>query len=185
MSNSKPVRNFQQAIDTLIKVTALNYVSNSGASITRQIQMLVITGLTIKEISEVTNITNGFQTNTQNRAIRYQTLIQVQAVHVQPVMITDLISQGLSLTKITLKHRKKDLKTIFHKQIYLKQHKEYGQITNNNPVPKSRLNPERVRHKNCLVLGCPAKYAFSSGAYFEGACGLVFTSSRLSRQTSP
>jgi len=56
MSNSKPVRNFQQAIDTLIKVTALNYVSNSGASITRQIQMLAITGLTIKEISEVTNI---------------------------------------------------------------------------------------------------------------------------------
>ncbi len=43
-------------IETLIKVTALNYISNSGASITRQIQMLAMAGLTIKEISEVTNI---------------------------------------------------------------------------------------------------------------------------------
>lgn len=43
-------------IETLIKVTALNYVSTSGASITRQVQMLAMVGLTIKEISEVTNI---------------------------------------------------------------------------------------------------------------------------------
>lgn len=49
-------RTFQQGIDTLIKVTAINYVSTSGASVTRQIQMLSTAGLTIKEISEVVNI---------------------------------------------------------------------------------------------------------------------------------
>jgi len=45
-----------------------------------------------------------------------------------------------------------------------------GQITNNIPVPKIRLNPERVRQK-LLSLGCPAKFSYPPDGIFKGLVG--------------
>lgn len=56
MSNTKPikpVRNLSEAIDVLIRVTALSFVSCSGNSVTVKIRMLAMAGLNLKEISDV------------------------------------------------------------------------------------------------------------------------------------